>query len=455
MKIDLLDIDAFVKGNRLSEIKTAQFFQNGSTPTSDGLFSTEIFGPIGSDKRGKTFAYIDLHGNFLHPVAYKALRRVFRNVDSLVSGDKFFSLNARGEIVEDEENGHTGIEWLYSVWDKVYFHANDSLKRDAYLKLFSLPKESLWIRTFLVSPATNRDFQVSGTVGKERVVSETSPVNDMYAKLIRMSINLDSGSIANYTRLQMQQLTIDLYDYFIAEIKGKEGIIQKGVMGKTIDYATRSVVTTPKIQSNRPEELQVPFGSIGIPLGQLTVQFYPFYVKWIREWADLYEEQLSIVGTGKNQHEIRNVLEQFDENHVKKILERFTESPEDRFKELTVTDDNGRVYPITVYKEDLGRNLTLTDLIYIATNDVIPGKHVFVTRYPVENINNITAGRIKVLSTLETVKEQKIGDKYLPDYPNIIPNYPIEETSTVFYDTVIPHTALTAAFGMDFDQRCA
>lgn len=68
MKIKILDIDAFIKRHDCKEIDNAIMFNFGSQPTETGLFSYEIFGQIGSDKRRDTFAYIDLHNKFLHPI---------------------------------------------------------------------------------------------------------------------------------------------------------------------------------------------------------------------------------------------------------------------------------------------------------------------------------------------------------------------------------------------------
>ena len=44
MNVWLLDYDKFCKVNKLQPVTNAVMFDNGNVPTSDGLFSTEIFG---------------------------------------------------------------------------------------------------------------------------------------------------------------------------------------------------------------------------------------------------------------------------------------------------------------------------------------------------------------------------------------------------------------------------
>ena len=73
LKTELLDVDKFIKVNNLKEVYDPVFF-NGPTPSEHGLLSNEIFGITKSERAG-IYAYIDLGGYFLHPLAYKTLKK--------------------------------------------------------------------------------------------------------------------------------------------------------------------------------------------------------------------------------------------------------------------------------------------------------------------------------------------------------------------------------------------
>ena len=44
---------------------------------------------------------------------------MFRNVDKIINGEEFYSINEDGILVVDRENGQTGIEFLYNNWNKI------------------------------------------------------------------------------------------------------------------------------------------------------------------------------------------------------------------------------------------------------------------------------------------------------------------------------------------------
>ena len=135
MNVWLLPFDKFIKVNRLKEVTNAMMFDSGNVPTSDGLFSTEIFG-VSTKDRKETFAYIALGLKFLNPKAYITLKRLNRNFDSVIYGTKKFVIT-NGQLVEDE-NGNTGMKWLYDNWEKLKFPKNDSVVREERVDLLSI-----------------------------------------------------------------------------------------------------------------------------------------------------------------------------------------------------------------------------------------------------------------------------------------------------------------------------
>ena len=116
MKLSLLDVDEFVELNHLREVTSPVLFQRGNVPHPDGLVSNDIFGITTKDRK-ETFAYIDLHGHFLQPHVYKVLKSLFMNLDTIINGSEYYVID-NGKLKKDE-NGETGIDFLYDNWDKL------------------------------------------------------------------------------------------------------------------------------------------------------------------------------------------------------------------------------------------------------------------------------------------------------------------------------------------------
>jgi len=455
MKINIVDVNKVVADNNLPEITSASFFLRNMIPDPEGLFSNEIFGIPGSKERYLNIAYIDLHGHYIQPLAYKALISLNRKIEKIISGDMFARINSRGEIIEDETNGSTGIDWLYNNWEKLKWKMTNSNKRANKIKLLkSLDKDVIFCSKWLVLPAGLRDYNVASTSGR---VSDSSPVNSMYSSLIRNSQsieNLNMSFTVTSTQYNIQKTLVEIYNFYTKQIKGKTGLLHKAVMGKTIDYATRSVISSPKMQQQSYKDLQIPFGYAGIPLSQLCVLFFPFFNKWIYDFILTHIEQIKTVVDGRGREKVLEeeiVLRQFDNDAIKKLLNSYIKNIEGRFNTLTITDENGVKYPLNIYRKELGRNFTLTDLLFIASNDICKDKHCMMTRYPIENINNIMPVKIKVISTRDTIPEMHLEDFNLRDYPVIIPDYPIADEPTSFIDTIVINTMYCKMMGADFD----
>ena len=454
MQIKLLDENEFIKKHDCKEIDNAIMFNFGSQPTETGLFSYEIFGITGSDARKETFAYIDLHGKFLHPIAYKILTTMNRNLIQCINGTKYFSLNAKGEIVEDSENGSTGISFLYDNWEKIKWKTTDSSSRDDKIKVLrSNPKDVIFIDKFLVMPPFLRDFKP--TEANERV-DAVDEINDMYGKLIRSCQNNDEfslGFLAHNNNFIIQTTLNDIYNYCTRQLASKTGLIHQALLGKSVDYATRSVISCPRVTSNTWQTTQVRFGYTGIPLAQCISLFYPFFVYEIQVWFETNLDSINDTLKEKN-IPVKNFMENFDEEHIKKLMNSFIKNHESRFKPLTFKDDNGNEIELKLYENDLKRKFTLTDLFYIVAQDVVQTKHVYVTRYPITGFMSIYPSRVKVLSTQKTTK-QKLGSKYFEEYPLILDDYPLKASNSgeeeIFVDTTRINSAYLIGLNGDFD----
>jgi DNA-directed RNA polymerase beta' subunit len=450
MKLNLLDIDKFIKEKRLKEVSNPIYFNLRNTPTEDGLFSYDIFGAIGSDERKMNYAYINLNGKFIHPMVYKVITSMGSKYSECISGNKYYVVRD-GDLVEDPENGRTGLDFFYEAFDNIKFKETGSRTRTEKIELMEgLTKDQVFIDKYIVIPAYLRDFNPNKS--DSSAGSDVDIINDKYVKIIRSAQSLNSGSfsfVTNSTKNTIQNTLVEIYELLTNSLALKNGIIHKSLMGKSVDYATRSVISAPRIKTNKWNDTVVPFGYTGVPLSQICVLFFPFFVKWISDFIDEYDDDMSLVhdaaGNEINLHSIKN---QFTDKKIKDLIQDYIKNIEGRFNSLTVKDNKGKSYPVEIFRNDLKRNFTVIDLLYMAADDIISDKHVYITRYPMENFQNIFPSKIKIITTHETM-EMKLGDKYLKEYPIVYPDYPTQQN--FFVDSTIPNNSYLKALGGDYD----
>jgi len=240
MQIELYDTKKFIEVNNLREVTNLILFEKGNIPTVDGLLSTDIFGVSARDRK-ETYAYIDLHGHFLHPFIFKTLKRMNRKFESAVYGNVNFIIKD-GELIEDE-NGESGIEFLYKNWDKFNFKRNNSMMRNERISVLdSYGKDVLFTKYWVVMPAFFRDVNLQ--FASEGRVSHHE-INDKYAKLIRFASMLNNSNsfdfVLNTTKSKIQETLVEIYDLLKGKIEKKQGLIRKSLLGKSIDFGVRSV----------------------------------------------------------------------------------------------------------------------------------------------------------------------------------------------------------------------
>ena len=217
MQIDLFNVKEFVEINHLKEVTSPVLFQRGDVPDPNDLVSNEIFG-VTTKSRKETFAYINLYGHFFHPHIYKAIRRMFRNIDRIVDGSQFYSIDDNGYLVIDEVAGDTGLEWLYENWDKIKWERKDesgkSMRDERISMLENFKKDEIFMPYQIVIPAFYRDVLTNSGGGG----GTTDDINNLYTKVIRLVATIRSQGMFDFqfnsTNYTIHQTLVYIYDYF-------------------------------------------------------------------------------------------------------------------------------------------------------------------------------------------------------------------------------------------------
>lgn len=472
LQVSLLDVDDFVKKNNLVEITNPVIFDASSNPTSDGLLSNTIFG-ITKESRASTFAYISLKKKFLQPLVYRIWSKVDSKIKSVIHGIGTYSIDKSGNIVEDPK-GDNGIDFLRKNLDKIKFRETDSIKRERYVKFLNDNRKNFFTDKLIVIPPFFRDIKVDG--GKISV----GDINKLYINvMVSASAIGDSTeygfSIGKSVEGRLQEGLIEVYKWFgtgtdsnpNGGLPGKFGVIRRANLSKTTDYATRLVMSAPKLDVENMEDIRADFDYSVLPMTSAAANFFPFVIFHMRRFFEnefigdtkypiLDKDGTIIYG------EIEDYQIQFSDEVLKKELDRFIHGYSDRFRPVKVLCRvKGKQEYLDLkwkgfYKEpDVKalkneRPLTWCDVIYMACEEAVKDRMILITRYPIDTFYNEFATKIRLSSTIET--EEAVFDNVVyTHYPKIRKEDIGKDTSSSFIDTMNICNGYLDSIGGDYD----
>jgi hypothetical protein len=472
LQVSLLDVDDFVKKNNLVEITNPVIFDTSSNPTSDGLLSNTIFG-ITKESRASTFAYISLKKKFLQPLVYRIWSKVDSKIKSVIHGIGTYSIDKSGNIIEDPK-GDNGIDFLRKNLDKIKFRETDSIKRERYVKFLNDNRKNFFTDKLIVIPPFFRDIKVDG--GKISV----GDINKLYINvMVSASAIGDSTeygfSIGKSVEGRLQEGLIEIYKWFgtgtdsnpNGGLPGKFGVIRRANLSKTTDYATRLVMSAPKLDVENMEDIRADFDYSVLPMTSAAANFFPFVIFHMRRFFEnefigdtkypiLDKDGTIIYG------EIEDYQIQFSDEVLKKELDRFIHGYSDRFRPVKVLCRvKGKQEYLDLkwkgfYKEpDVKalkneRPLTWCDVIYMACEEAVKDRMILITRYPIDTFYNEFATKIRLSSTIET--EEAVFDNVVyTHYPKIRKEDIGKDTSSSFIDTMNICNGYLDSIGGDYD----
>ena len=478
MEIDLIPIDKLIAVNNLKEVSDPVLFDAGFIPTEKGLLSKTIFGNNVKDRR-ETFAYVNLHSYYFAPYVFKLVRKLDKNIEHILFGRKYFKVDEKGKLVvsDEEQKGYeTGLTALYKHWDKIKFERNKSTIRNDRIDLIeSIGKNTIFTKYWIVIPAFYRDANISATDGKP----SHNEINVMYSRLIRLSSTAQDANQFDFTmtstQARVQDTLVEIYDFLKGQLEKKNGLIRKSLLGKSIDYGARAVISAPSFDTDRKEDLEVNFYTAGVPLSMCCSLCTPFIMEWVKNFfiSELQHQanRYPIVdksGKVTKYVKLEDPASYYNEEYLKKKIDRFVHSPANRFDliEIPIAKSEGIKEPIYMKiagrfsdkdREDptttsplIDRPATWTDILYMAAVDVTSDKHVWVTRYPLLDYFGIFPNRITVMSTVKT-QPMYIGDKVYPRYPVIDLDISPEKLLVNFVDTARISNLYLQGLGGDYD----
>lgn len=478
---NLFNIDLLILNNdnvqNLKEVKRGNIFEpNSQVFDKLGLFSTDIFGPVGSTTRSELPAYVDLKLGILHPLVYEhiiSLKGLYGDIFTGKVKVKFNNTLKDFEAVKNDEEGETGYQYFIEHLDKIKFADSESDQRNYKLALIKkYGRTDTLITKWLVTPAGIRDY----TVDDKNQPSEDE-VNGIYRKLISAASLLDNIKLTdenitllNQTRLKIQQITIEIYDYFKTLMDGKNKFIQGKWAKRAIRYGTRNVITPlpmhlPVLNSENGVSFndtvigiyQYAKGITPVTLNRIQNKFISKVVSPSTDTAKVVDVNTLLPVTAtisvKKRDEwvsmdgLNNILNKLSQDEL-----RDEPVMVDKYYMMLVYDDGKNVKILTTPDDhELHsdkkhvRPLTYVELVYISLYEV---RHTFaglLTRYPVTGLGGIypTKFYVKTTTTGRTVNFTMDGETFeMVEYPALGEEY---------INSISPHITKLARLGADHD----
>ena len=132
INVDLIS----VKENELSKlsgkIEESVIFDSTGKFHPKGLFSVEIFGPIGSELRNRLFGYIDLNIEILHPLIYYAIISLKSFYKDILAGNQLaiWDNDTKQFIKSNDIDSNTGYDFFFKHIKELKFEETGSYKRE-------------------------------------------------------------------------------------------------------------------------------------------------------------------------------------------------------------------------------------------------------------------------------------------------------------------------------------
>lgn len=482
INVDLIS----VKENELSKlsgkIEESVIFDSTGKFHPKGLFSVEIFGPIGSELRNRLFGYIDLNIEILHPLIYYAIISLKSFYKDILAGNQLaiWDNNTKQFIKSNDIDSNTGYDFFFKHIKELKFEETGSYKREHLIKIFNkaIEEDKYILRYHLVIPAGLRDYTIDSS-GKP----QEDEINSYYRKLISSSTIIDKNiakktpEIYDNARFILQENSLTIFNYFKNMLEGKSKLILGKWLTRKIFNTTRNVATSAiEKVNNINDKNRLGYNDTYVGLHQFLRTIVPKSIYEIKNKyiKDIFIENnnfayLTNVKTLKketvNNYDIQkdyDLWSTFD--GIEKVIANFGNID---LRHLPIYLNKGNHSLGLIYKDnkyfkffqdidelpkefskDNVSLITFAEFLYLSVYHLDSKIPALLTRYPITGYGSIYPTYMKIKTTVESDILTELDNNWQPTN-NIAYNFPIRNTE--FFNTMSPHPSRLALLGADFD----
>lgn len=444
----------------------------------EGLFSTAIFGMVGSSYRDELYGKIDLKVRILHPKIYRdltSLRELYKQIIDGTATAKF------DEQVGDfypsvEEDAGTGYSFFMRHLDKLVLKKNKSPARNERIKFIEKWRHRLTIKNLIVMPAGLRDIEI-GPDGRRT----SHEINDLYYKALAIATSITPSSdmeseAYDVARLSLNKTVYEIYQLIEKIVSGKDGFFKDKWVSRPVREGTRNVLTSMNTTGTSLTAPNVPgFESTVYGIYQTAAALAPLTIHWLRtsilqHIVNSSEGDVPLINKNTLKTEwVR--LNSYDrdkwstEEGLRSVINSLVDVEargrpveiDGRYIALVYLGDDKTFkifYDIEELPEGFNKKnvhpITLVEMIYLCGYSKWSKYFTTVSRYPIAGDDSIYPTRIYVKTTSVGEMRYELDDfwQVIQDEEHLAVEYPIYGMST-YHDSQSPHPARLKGLGAD------
>lgn len=444
----------------------------------EGLYSTEIFGPVGKEERDATFAYIDVKLEIISPTVALALFGLKQLYEEICSGRRYATWNEKEKDFEPALPTDAGADTGYTFFMKHYQELtparNTSLRRDDTLDFFFKFRQYSLSRYVLVLPAGLRDLMI-----RQDGRDQEEEINPIYRRLITLARAVpekaQASTITDPVRWRIQSTFNEIWDYFFTLMDGKRGYARSKVTSRKIMNGTRNVLSSAQVGSiemGREDQIRATDTRQGLlqtlkallPVAQHYIRerylaniragdgnLYGVNVKTLkREFLEVSGKVYDQYATDEGVEKLINRLEDraarhqplyIDKNHYVALIYQ----DDKRFKVFYDIDE----LPSDFKRENVS-GITLVELLYLSGYDIWNDYFAFVTRYPVAGRGSTYSSTIRLETTTPSTMKTELDENWEPKSGKPAISFPLRHIND-FVESMAVHPSRLGGLGGDYD----
>jgi len=298
MSVKLLNVEKFLNSTKSGPkqtrpIKTAKTFtkntNNELIPNSGSFYDPAIFG-FGSKEIFEQFASINLSEPVMHPFIYKNIGKlgglfnkcINKSVKCVINNGELIDVNT----LQNSSKGENGISFIINNWNKINFNKYKNNKNEDLINLIINNKNLIIINKIPVIPIGYRNYS-----NKHGMVEEDE-ITNIYKKIVNINESKDwvkdlssqeqnefesviQSIYKNTSKKEYIQRYLNaLYDYFIDNLRSKNGYFNASLFGKRVDNVARYVANA---QPNIPSDCAA------FPWQGLLIMFDVFVISYLNK----------------------------------------------------------------------------------------------------------------------------------------------------------------------------
>ena len=461
---------------------TSQAIYEGATANlhPEGIFSTTIFGRVGSEERSGIFGAIDIPVPVFDPTIFEYLMNLKALYKDIINESKYarFDTELKDFVAADPINGETGFAFFMKHWKKIEFKQSKSKRRSMYIQLVEKYKDVAEIKRLVVMPAGMRDIEVN-SAGR----LEENEINEYYRKVLayaRLLVASSDGDMAilNRPRRFLQAAIQELWNYLYNLFGGKGGFLYEKATSRRIFDGTRNVITAlDTVRSHIGDGRGITINQLTLGVLQTAKGARPLTIGLVRRALldhGVFEE--SLTSTFASLIDVKTLKRKKVEvsfstkdrwltaDGLGRVIESYREISirkepifiEGHYLGL-IYDSEGTVklfWDIDDMPEGLDRNVvrpaTLTDILVLFCLKEWERRYSFPARYPIAGQGSVFPSEFKVITTVPDKMVKTLNDNWEVDEHSVeFISYP--DMSGSFYDSMSLHPASLAGAGADHD----